>query len=337
MCGKGLRPLHPRIRKPGQMAIYHLKVKTFQRGKTASAVAAAAYRAGDDLVQEQERIRYDYSRRSGVEYTALYCPAGTRYLNRQEVWNAAERSEKRKDARVAREVLVAIPHELNKQERRELVQAFATVLMARYQTVIDLAIHEPHQQGDERNYHAHLLMATRRINERGEFGEKIRQLDLPTESAHEITWMRQEWERLCNLYLQKYNQRVDCRSLASRGIDRPKQPHYGPAVTAWERKAQQTHPMRDDYERQLEQWRREKERANKLLETAYELGIPGIQKQGQEYLWSMALFPAADTRELVPLLEQAIEQRQRQGLWQEWEQVKALAQQAIALGTPGLD
>ncbi|MCS6782788.1 MAG: MobA/MobL family protein, partial [Gloeomargarita sp. SKYG98] len=169
------------------MAIYHLKVKTFQRGKTASAVAAAAYRAGDDLVQEQERIRYDYSRRSGVEYTALYCPAGTRYLNRQEVWNAAERSEKRKDARVAREVLVAIPHELNKQERRELVQAFATVLMARYQTVIDLAIHEPHQQGDERNYHAHLLMATRRINERGEFGEKIRQLDLPTESAHEIT------------------------------------------------------------------------------------------------------------------------------------------------------
>src|SRR5476651_966748 len=113
------------------MAIYHLSVKPISRAGGRSATAASAYRSGElvhDLTSDQV---FDYTRKRGVEHTEIVLPtkAALQDINwardRQALWNAAEIAEKRKDSRVAREYELAIPHELDAVQRRELVREFA--------------------------------------------------------------------------------------------------------------------------------------------------------------------------------------------------------------------
>ena len=94
-----------------------------------------------------------------------------------ELWNRVEDAEVRKNARVAREVLVALRAELSPAQRRELTQGIAQALADRYGTAGTLAVHTPDREGDQRNHHAHILMTTRRLEPSGALGEKTRELD----------------------------------------------------------------------------------------------------------------------------------------------------------------
>jgi hypothetical protein len=80
--------------------------------------------------------------------------------DRHQLWNAAEA---RKDARVAREYELALPHELTQEQRVGLARAFAQELADRLQCAVDVAIHKPHRHGDQRNHHAHLYATTRQF------------------------------------------------------------------------------------------------------------------------------------------------------------------------------
>lgn len=144
------------------MAIYHFSVKTVSRGQGRSAVAAAAYRAGEKLVDRQTGELYDYERRSGVLYSEVFLPDGGT-MEREDLWNMAEAAEKRKDARVAREIVVALPHELNQEQQWRLVREYAKELSEREGWGVDAAMHAPGRAGDQRNVHAHLLCTTRTV------------------------------------------------------------------------------------------------------------------------------------------------------------------------------
>src|SRR5512137_929475 len=126
-----------------RVAIYHLSVKLVTRGAGRSSTAAAAYRAATRVHDERTGLVFDYSRKRGVEHTEIVLPSAQRDAgwahDRERLWNAAERAEKRKDARVAREYEVALPHELNAAQRRDLVRAFAQDLADRHRGAIDVA------------------------------------------------------------------------------------------------------------------------------------------------------------------------------------------------------
>ena len=94
------------------MAIYSASVKTVSRGGGRSATAAAAYRNGEEITDERTGEVHDYRRRTGVEHVASFAPEGMAPQPSAELWNRAEAAEVRKNARVAREVLVALPAEL---------------------------------------------------------------------------------------------------------------------------------------------------------------------------------------------------------------------------------
>ena len=81
------------------MAIYHCSTKPLARSSGRSAVAAAAYRSGDCLIDARQGLEHDYTRCSGVLHTELVLPEGAGEWSRAELWNAAEKAEKRKDAR----------------------------------------------------------------------------------------------------------------------------------------------------------------------------------------------------------------------------------------------
>lgn len=217
--------------------IFHCKAKAISRAAGRSAVGAAAYRAGERLVDERTGEIHDYTKKRGVLYKEVVVPEGSPQLRRSDVWNMAEAAEKRKDAKIAREWELGLPIELNAAERRELARDFAKALVERYSVIVDIAIHAPGRGGDIRNHHAHLLTTTRSYGPEG-LGEKTRVLDSPKTSGKEVDAVRELWERCCNLALSRAGSRVraDRRTLKARGIVRSPTRHLGPAATAMERR-----------------------------------------------------------------------------------------------------
>ena len=240
------------------MAIYHLSVSAVSRSTGRSAVAAAAYRAGACLRDERTGLVHDYRRRSGVLSAEIVAPPGCLPFDRERLWQAAE---KRKDARTAREIRIALPAELDAPAAQALARQFGQWLAERYRTVVDVAVHAPARGGDERNVHAHILMPTREIGADGTFGAKLRVLHDPKTGPAEIEAMRAAWEELANAALAAANidARIDHRSLAAQGIDRAPSVHLGPAATHYERRTGQVSQIRERAEESAR--RAEQERA----------------------------------------------------------------------------
>lgn len=236
------------------MAIYHLSMKPVSRAKGRSAVASMAYRAGEKLTNERDGITHDYTAKQGVEHAEIVLPepgAGSIGVNadwardRSDLWNAAEFTEKRKDARVAREFEIALPHELSAEERLEATREFAQELADRYGAAVDFAIHAPHEASDVRNHHAHILMTTRQVTEDG-LGEKtylerenkwLLAHDLPTTDM-QLRDLRQRWEGIANerLAMAGLDIRIDHRSHMERGLEIAPTEHMGVHATQMDRR-----------------------------------------------------------------------------------------------------
>lgn len=187
------------------MATYHLSLSTISRARGQSAVAAAAYRAGERLRCEREGLtKHPRRNPADVQHKELIGWAGTR----AGLWSAAELAEKRKNAVVARELLVALPKELSHASHIELVSGMGYWLAATFNVAVDIAIHRPRSgAGANENHHAHLLFTSRAVDG-SEFREKTRILDNRETGAAEITRMRGEWERRLNRALQMLRTRL---------------------------------------------------------------------------------------------------------------------------------
>jgi ATP-dependent exoDNAse (exonuclease V) alpha subunit len=227
------------------MAIYFLNLKTFGRSNGSSAVSAAAYRAGERIRDERTGRLYDHSNRQDVLHKEIILPNKfsaddmTWAKDRSALWNAAEMSETRKNARVAREYLVALPYELPSQSRIELAREFSRELVERYGFAADVAIHEPRNSigSDQRNFHAHILATTREVTTTGlgaktqlEWNDADRREAGLGPVLGELLYVRQRWAVAANERLEeaKLEGRIDHRTLEAQGIDR--EPFYMPRV-----------------------------------------------------------------------------------------------------------
>lgn len=222
------------------MAILSIDVRTVNRA-SRSAIAAAAYRAGARIEDHRTGLVHDYRRRSGVLSSFIVAPAEASWAaERSALWNMVEAAERRKDARTAREFVLALPFELDAAARRDLAARFARHLVERYRIVADVAIHAPSAEGDRRNVHAHVLTTTRQADADG-LGAKLRQLDMATTSAPEIEQLRQSWTDMVNQALREAGRHeaavLDARPRVARGEPGEATIHLGPAATAMERRA----------------------------------------------------------------------------------------------------
>jgi Ti-type conjugative transfer relaxase TraA len=196
------------------MAIYHLSVKVHSRKSGKSIVAAAAYRAGQSLEEEQTGITHNYTRKQGVEYSEILAPEGSPdwVFDRSRLWNAVEATEKRKDSQLAREVEVGLPIELGKAEQEALLREYVQREFVSKGMVADFSIH----RDDENNPHAHILLTMRSVTKEG-FGPKMRGWN---ERAKLMDW-RQGWEEVTNEHLARAGLavRIDHRTLKAQGLD----------------------------------------------------------------------------------------------------------------------
>ena len=158
--------------------------------------------------------------------------------------DALEQAERRKNSCIARDIECALPHELDEHQRIALAARMAQRLAKRYNAPVAFAVHDPDPRSDQRNFHVHCLLATRKLAEDGTLGPKLRDLDNqtrpkdggPSRGVQEILAIRADWERLCNEALAGAG--LDVRIDMGRG-DTPAQPKMGPAVTGMERRTTQ--------------------------------------------------------------------------------------------------
>jgi Ti-type conjugative transfer relaxase TraA len=195
------------------MAIYHLHVEPICRSRGQSSVAAAAYRAGEKLVDRRTGVTWDYTDKPGVEHSEIVAPPGAPswvYL-REELWNAVEQIEVRSDAQLAREVRMALPVELDKEQQVELLREFVSREFVSKGMIVDFAIHRDNPD----NPHAHVMLSLRDIGEDG-FGLKNR--DWNEVSA--LNRWRAAWSEVANTHLARAGHAVtiDHRRLEEQGI-----------------------------------------------------------------------------------------------------------------------
>jgi len=193
------------------MSIMFMKIRSVARGHGGNAVAQSAYIARDRLRDAATSKVHDYRVIPGLQHAEILLPTGTTAggaewaRDRNALWNAAEAAERPRNARVAREYTVALPHELGSEARLELARTFAQQIADRYRTPVDLAVHGPSARGDPRNHHAHILATTRELDGNG-FGRKATielgsaqryQLGL-RHTAYEYRELRALWAGLAN-------------------------------------------------------------------------------------------------------------------------------------------
>lgn len=213
------------------------------RAQKRSVAGAAAYRAGERLVDPRTGAEYDYSRRRGVASTHLLVPGAPEdALDRQHLWGEIERHHKKGNAVTGREVVVSIPWDLDPMDRQELVLRYAAELVERYGVAVDVAIHLPSLRPgrDPRNHHAHLLLSacTARLDAGAlVLGKKVMELDpiamrqMGREPVCDAE--RARWAELCREARSAAGlpeQPIDHRSYERQGVEAIPQVHLGPAA-----------------------------------------------------------------------------------------------------------
>lgn len=257
------------------MTMVHIATKSISRKAGQSAVACAAYRAGDILDDIKYGKTHDYSKKSGVMSSDIVLPFSLKALgvsvDRETLWNTAEAAESRSDSRVAREWLINLPYELSEEERHSLAISFAQKLCDDMDVIADVCIHRPvmklpfdpeakpsskrlregEENPDPRNFHAHILVTTRapiagpnktltfdsNLKTPFEWSNKKRLAhDLPS-SMQEIKRVRQMWVDTANVVLAEYHlPLMDARSYQNQGRDQQPTIKMGVEATAMERR-----------------------------------------------------------------------------------------------------
>lgn len=241
------------------MAIYHCSIKIISRGKGKSAVAAAAYRSGETLTNHYDGVTHDFTRKGGIVHTEILLPphAPPDFADRSTLWNSVEKIEKAKNSQLAREIEIALPVELDREQQIQLVREYVKENFVSVGMCADFAIHDK-QDG---NPHAHIMLTMRPLEQSGVWGAKSKKeylLDkdgqrikmkngtFKSRKVDTVDWnsqekaevWRQAWADITNRYLaaQDRPERIDHRSYKRQGIEQIPTVHMGVAATQMERR-----------------------------------------------------------------------------------------------------
>lgn len=192
------------------MAIFHMSAQTISRSKGHSSVAAAAYRHGEKMTDEHTGEIHDYSKKKGVSDGVVLIPDGAdkRFLKPEYLWNTIEKSEKRKDAQLAREFNIALPVEMTNEQKKALAIDFCNENFVKNGMIADIAFHKL----DSDNPHFHVMLTTRKLTPDGSgFGQKVREWN----SKEQLEGWRKSWADTANEHMQRagIDARIDHRSL----------------------------------------------------------------------------------------------------------------------------
>ena len=317
------------------MAIYHLSIKIISRGNGGkSAVAGAAYRAGDRFTNEYNGQTYDYTNKPGVIHTEILLPdhAPREYLDRSTLWNAVEKVEAAKNSQLAREIEIAFPVELSMEQNISLAREYLQEHFVSKGMCVDLCIHDE----DRGNPHAHVMLTMRPIEQDGTWGAKSKKEYILDENGEKIKlksgeyksrkinavdWNEQTkaeewraaWADITNRYLEQSNhaERIDHRSYERQGIDKVPTIHMGVAASQMEKKGIRTN--RGDINRQAEITNNQMRQLRARI------------RKSKDWLYSV---PIQDAPSMVDMMSRIADGK---NLESRWQKIRSLQTQASVL------
>ena len=217
------------------MAIFHSSSQVIGRSSGKSSVGASAYRAGEKIYNERDGLEHDYTKKEGVVFKEILTPenAPEWAKDRSKLWNEVERVEKRKDSQLAREINIALPNELNREQQISLLKNYVQENFVSKGMIADTVIHDT----GKGNPHAHIMLTMRDITKEG-FGKKNREWN----SKENVEKWREQLADHINKALEKVGikDRVDHRSYKDQGIDKVATKHEGHVVRAMESRGIET-------------------------------------------------------------------------------------------------
>ena len=262
------------IKEREPIAIYHLSIKIISRGKGQSAVAAAAYRAGEKILNEYDGRLSDYTRKKGIVHTEIMLPnnAPAEFADRAVLWNAVERIEKAKNSQLAREFEISLPVEFTHVQNLNLVREYVKKNFVEHGMCADIAIHIAESKDENGNKiiggnpHAHIMLTMRPLNDDKTWGDKQKKVYHFDKDGNKIydpkkrqykcgkeqttDWNEQTkaeewraaWADIQNQHLEKhgFDVRVDHRSYEQQGIEQIPTIHLGVAAHQMEQRGIRT-------------------------------------------------------------------------------------------------
>lgn len=189
------------------MAIAFARISYHSRSQGHSAVAGAAYRSGAKLIDRRTGETHNFKNRNDVIYSKLLLPEGasSHLQDRETFWNLVEAAERRKNSQVAKDVVIALPRDLDLSHHIDLAQNFAHYHFVQHGIPADISIHDD-QEG---NPHAHIYVTTRRLIG-GQFDKhKARDLepDVVRGRVVDPQYWGEQWREFQNQYFK--NQQMD--------------------------------------------------------------------------------------------------------------------------------
>lgn len=191
------------------MAIFHLEFKIVKRSEGMSSCRKAAYHVRCRITDDRTGNTYDFSHRTDLFHHQILAPvsAPAHIIDSSTaLWNEVEKVERQKDGQTARYFDVAIPCELNNEDKIKLVVEYCQKNFVDKGMIADIAFHDL----DGKNPHAHVMLTLKPITPDG-FGKKERSWN---DKKNVILW-RQAWSTLTNRYLEAAGaeERIDHRSI----------------------------------------------------------------------------------------------------------------------------
>lgn len=311
------------------MAIFHMSISNVSRAKGSSSCASLAYIAASKVYEERTHQTYSYGRKERVMKVATLLPDGAphAYADAAQLFNAIEKHEQASNARTAKKIVVALPRELSLDESDEILTDFIRDNLCANGYCATYAIH---RDKDGNNPHAHILVANRQINKKGEWsskrkmeyaldekGERIPLIDKKTGKQKVDKRNRKQWKRIsaeqnpldkkqfleqlreawaveCNKHLSQED-RIDHRSNAARGIDDIPTIHEGYAARAMEARGDVSERM--EINRQI---RLKNDLIHQFIETLKEIrdkvlnaNIERLAKHDHENGWVSQIYATA--------------------------------------------
>lgn len=311
------------------MAIFHMSISNVSRAKGSSSCASLAYIAASKVYEERTHQTYSYGRKERVMKVATLLPDGAprAYADAAQLFNAIEKYEQASNARTAKKIVVALPRELSLDESDEILTDFIRDNLCANGYCATYAIH---RDKDGNNPHAHILVANRQINKKGEWsskrkmeyaldekGERIPLIDKKTGKQKVDKRNRKQWKRIsaeqnpldkkqfleqlreawaveCNKHLSP-EQQIDHRSNAARGIDDIPTIHEGYAARAMEERGDVSERM--EINRQI---RLKNDLIHQFIETLKEIrdkvlnaNIERLAKHDHENGWVSQIYATA--------------------------------------------
>ena len=253
------------------MAIYYMTMSVTSGNKGASAVAHAAYQSGDRLHDDADGLTKNYARKERVVATGIAVPdhAPAWAHDRERLWNEVEKIEGLR-GQYARSWTFALPNELTNEQQQELVAEFIKREFVARGMVADWAIHKADKGNDADNDHLHIMTTMRPFRQDGTWGQKSKTVMVRDKNGRSICigkdakgkkrykqkkvcstdWnqkqtllsIRHGWAVVTNRALEAagYDERIDERSYAERGLDILPQIHLGHAAAGMERRGERS-------------------------------------------------------------------------------------------------